>query len=160
MVLFGSLFGSFVFDFVVRQKLSSASLNRFILIQVCAPTPSAFEMTLAVDGKEDTAANWILRNAPALYCNTTSMLPFFRHLGVRTAVLWNRGLRHIAMCLIDSIVARIYGLSRDEYSYILKRFPILRSQEIEQHGEFRSERLCLESWDRCEVMSGHEQAAF
>jgi hypothetical protein len=152
-VLFAALFGSFVFDFVVRQKLSSASLNRFILIQVCAPSPSVFDSRLRIDGRIDTAANWILMNTPAVFCNTSSMLTFFRHIGVTAAVPWNRQLRHNAISLIDSIVARMYGVTREDYRYILERFPILRSQEIEKYGEYRSLRLALEFWDKCELVT-------
>jgi hypothetical protein len=78
------------------------------------------------------------------------MLPLFRHLGLTKPIPWDLELRHKAMGFVDAIIARIYGLTREDYAYILTRFPILRSQEIERYSEFRSERLSLEAWDRLE----------
>jgi hypothetical protein len=148
MVLFTCIFSSFVFDFVVRQKISSAHLNRFTLIQICTPPPEAFEKTLSFGGIVKTSAKWLLEQAPALLCNTNSMLLFFRHHEITKPIPWNPDLRHKTMCFVDAIVARIYGLSREDYAYILTRFPILRSQEADKYGEFRSERLCLDAWDK------------
>ena len=147
MVLFASIFGSFTFDFVVRQKLSSASLNRFILMQICAPLPRAFESEYGNGGTIDSLGNWIMKFGPALFCNTKALVPLFMHLGETKPVEWDPATRQKTICLVDALVARAYGLSRGQYEYILTRFPILRSQETEKYGEWLSQRLCLEGWD-------------
>ena len=49
---------------------------------------------------------------------------------------------------IDAYVAHLYGLSRDDFSYILDTFPVLKKKEKKAFGEFMSKRKCLEEYDR------------
>jgi hypothetical protein len=61
---------------------------------------------------------------------------------------------------LDAFYAHLYGLSRDELRYILdpadvmgpnypsETFRVLKSNEIRQFGEYRTQRLVLEAWDR------------
>jgi type I restriction-modification system DNA methylase subunit len=49
---------------------------------------------------------------------------------------------------IDAYVAHLYGLSRDDFAYILDTFPGLRRKEEKAFGEFLSKRKCLEEYDR------------
>lgn len=49
---------------------------------------------------------------------------------------------------IDAYVAHMYGLTRDEFSYILDKFPVLKRKEEAAFGEFMSKRKCLEEYDR------------
>ena len=51
---------------------------------------------------------------------------------------------------IDAYVAHLYGLSRDDFSYILDTFPVLKRKEEAAFGEFMSKRKCLEEYDRIE----------
>ncbi|MCK8601975.1 BREX-1 system adenine-specific DNA-methyltransferase PglX [Desulfoferrobacter suflitae] len=49
---------------------------------------------------------------------------------------------------IDAYVAHLYGLSRDDFAYILDTFPVLKRKEEAAFGEFMSKRKCLEEYDR------------
>jgi len=49
---------------------------------------------------------------------------------------------------IDAYVAHLYGLSREDFSYILDTFPVLKRKEKAAFGEFMSKRKCLEEYDR------------
>jgi hypothetical protein len=49
---------------------------------------------------------------------------------------------------IDAYVAHLYGLSRDDFAYILDTFPVLKNKEKKAFGEFMSKRKCLEEYDR------------
>jgi hypothetical protein len=49
---------------------------------------------------------------------------------------------------IDAYVAHLYGLSRDDFAYILDTFPVLKNKELKAFGEFMSKRKCLEEYDR------------
>ena len=51
---------------------------------------------------------------------------------------------------IDAHVAHLYGLSRDDFAYILDTFPVLKKKEEKAFGEFMSKRKCLEECDRIE----------
>jgi hypothetical protein len=49
---------------------------------------------------------------------------------------------------IDAYVALLYGLSIDDFAYILDTFPVLKNKEMKAFGEFMSRRKCLEEYDR------------
>lgn len=49
---------------------------------------------------------------------------------------------------IDALVAHLYGLTRDEFAYILDTFPVLRRKEQAAFGEYQSKRKALEEFDR------------
>lgn len=61
---------------------------------------------------------------------------------------------------LDACCARLYGLTRDELRYILdpkevhgedfpgETFRVLKEKEVRQFGEYRTQRLVLEAWDR------------
>jgi len=55
---------------------------------------------------------------------------------------------------IDAYVAHLYGLSRDDFAYILDTFPVLERKEMKAFGEFMSKRKCLEEHDRLASIVG------
>ena len=72
-------------------------------------------------------------------------------------------IRAQLMAEIDALVAHeVFGLTRDEMRYVLEpdnllgegsgveTFKALRNREKRQLGEYRTQRLVLEAWDRFE----------
>jgi len=57
---------------------------------------------------------------------------------------------------IDAYVAHLYGLTRDDFAYILDTFPVLKKKEEKAFGEFMSKRKCLEEYDRIEKIMNAE----
>jgi len=63
---------------------------------------------------------------------------------------------------LDAFFARAYGLTRDELRYVLdpaevmgpdypsETFRVLKEKELKLYGEYRTQRLVLEAWDRME----------
>ena len=41
----------------------------------------------------------------------------------------------------------MYGISRDDTAYILDTFPVLQRSEKREHGEYRTKRVVLETYD-------------
>ncbi len=72
------------------------------------------------------------------------------HCGVhdRTPNRRDTGDRAQLRAEIDAYVAHLYGLSREEFAYILDTFPVLRRNEEKAFGEFMSKRKCLEEYER------------
>jgi len=64
---------------------------------------------------------------------------------------------------LDAYYARRYGLTRDELRYILdpadvmgedypsETFRVLKNKEMSLYGEYRTQRLVLEAWDKLEA---------
>lgn len=70
--------------------------------------------------------------------------------------------RAVLRAELDAYFARLYGLTRTELQYILdphsvmgedypsETFRVLQEGEIAKYGEYRTQRLVLEAWDRME----------
>nr|MCR5319304.1 hypothetical protein [Treponema sp.] len=70
--------------------------------------------------------------------------------------------RAVLRAELDAYFARLYGLTRTELQYILdphsvmgedypsETFRVLKDNEIAKYGEYRTQRLVLEAWDRLE----------
>ncbi len=58
---------------------------------------------------------------------------------------------------MDAYVAHLYGLSRDDFAYILDTFPVLKKKEEKAFGEFMSKRKCLEEYDRLALILGKKK---
>ena len=73
---------------------------------------------------------------------------------------WNPERRAQLRAELDACYARLYGLTRDELRYILdpadvlgadypsETFRVLKNNELRELGEYRTQRLVLEAWDR------------
>ena len=72
------------------------------------------------------------------HCGVNDRLPDRRDTGDRAQL----------RAEVDAFVAHLYGLSRDEFDYILDTFPVLKKKEEKAFGEFMSKRKCLEEFDR------------
>jgi len=84
----------------------------------------------------DEAANLTPEWSPA--CGVRDRTPNRRDTGDRAQL----------RAEIDAYVAHLYGLTRDEFAYILDTFPVLKRKEEQAFGEFMSKRKCLEEYDR------------
>lgn len=61
---------------------------------------------------------------------------------------WDEQRRAHLRADLDGLYAHLYGLTRDEFAYILDTFPIVRRKDEARYGEYRTKRLCLEAYDR------------
>ena len=76
---------------------------------------------------------------------------------------WNPERRAQLRAELDAYYARLYGLDRNELRYILdpadvmgedypsETFRVLKKNEIQEFGEYRTQRLVLAAWDALEV---------
>jgi hypothetical protein len=74
--------------------------------------------------------------------------------------IWDEQRRAVLRAELDALIAKLYGLTRDELRYILdpqdvygedfpgETFRVLKEKEIKQYGEYRTRRLVLAAWDR------------
>jgi hypothetical protein len=75
---------------------------------------------------------------------------------------WDEDGRSLLRAELDAWYAHAYGLSRDELRYVLdpadpmgpdypsETFRVLKNNEIRRFGEYRTQRLVLDAWDRME----------
>ena len=48
---------------------------------------------------------------------------------------------------MDAAFFHLYGIERDDVSYIMETFPIVKRKDEQRHGEYRTKRVILEIYD-------------
>lgn len=141
-----------IFDFVARQKVAGIHLKFFTMRQLPIITPESYT-------QEDI--NFISTRVLELVYTAWDMQPFAKDMGYDgEPFIWNNNRRALLRAELDAYYAKIYGLTLDELRYILdpadvygedfpsETFRVLKNNEIKQFGEYRTQRLVLEVWDR------------
>ena len=143
---------SLVFDFVARQKVGGAHLNLFIIKQLPVLPPDQYS-------EEDI--NYISARVLELTYTSWEMKPFAEDMGYEgEPFIWDERRRAKLRAELDAYYAKLYGLTRNELRYILdpkdvygedfpsETFRVLKENEIQQYGEYRTQRLVLTAWDK------------
>ncbi|NOT20304.1 MAG: restriction endonuclease [Sideroxydans sp.] len=131
---------SFVFDYLLRQKVQGQNLSWFILEQMPAIRPEQFEQTLGKTKIADFVRNEVLR----LSYTAHDLAPFARDLGYDGAPFkWNEEDRRHRLARLDALFFNLYGINRDDAAYILDTFPIVREQDIKAHDRYLTKDLIL-----------------
>ena len=137
--LIGSL-SSFAFDFVTRQKVGGANLGGYIIEQLPVLPRSTYTPVLL---------DQIVPRVLDLVYTANDLAPFARDCGYDgPPFTWDEERRAQLRADLDGLYAHLYGLSRDDFAYILDTFPIVRQKDEKRWGEYRTKRLCLEAYDR------------
>lgn len=120
-------FNSLVFDFVARQKVGGNHLNFFIVEQLPTLTPDVFKDKCPWTKKE-TLEHWISERVLKLSCTADDMKPLAEACGFKGSEgggvhKWRDAERMQLRAELDAAFAHLYGLSEDEFAYILTTFP-------------------------------------
>lgn len=145
-------FSSLVFDFVTRQKVGGTHLTYFYLKQLPVIPPETYT-------KEDI--KFISTRVLELVYTAWDIQPFAKDMGYDgEPFIWDEQRRALLRAELDAYYAKLYGLTRDELRYILdpadvygedfpsETFRVLKNKEINKYGEYRTQRLVLEAWDK------------
>ena len=146
--------GSTILDAAARWKVSGTNLSFFFVQQFPILPPDFY----AEKDEEFISARVI-----ELTYTTHSLRGFAEDMGYHGAPFaWNVARRSQLRAELDAWYARAYGLTRDELRYILdpadvmgegypsETFRVLKNNEQAEFGEYRTQRLVLEAWDKLE----------
>lgn len=164
--VFAALLGNLsalVFDFVARHKVGGTHLNYFIYKQLPVLPP---------DHYTDADLAFIVPRVLELTYTANDIALWAADLGYTGAPFpWNTERRAILRGELDAYYARLYGLTRDDLRYILdpaavlgegypsESFRVLKNNETREFGEYRTQHLVLEAWDRLEAGASHSSAS-
>lgn len=145
---------SLVVDYVARHKVGGLNFNFFIVKQLPILPPDAYT-------KGDLA--YIGARVLELTYTARELQPWAEDLCFDgEPFAFDPDRRAILRAELDAWYARAYGLSRDELRYILdpaviegtdypsETFRVLKKNEERDFGEYRTQRLVLEAWDKLE----------
>jgi hypothetical protein len=141
-----------VHDYVVRQKVPGMNISYFMVEQFPILPPSDYTQA---------AIDFIQSRVLELTYTTHDLKPWAEDLGYDGPPFrFDPERRSLLRAELDAFYAHLYGLNRDDLRYILdpadvmgpdypsETFRVLKTNELRQFGEYRTQRLVLESWDR------------
>lgn len=141
-------------DYVARQKIGGVNTNYFHVRQLPVLPPDVYSATNLA---------FVVPRVLELTYTAYDMAPWAQDLGYDGAPFaFDPERRAILRAELDAYIARLYGLTRDELRYILdtadimgedypsETFRVLKNNERHEFGEYRTQRLVLEAWDKLE----------
>ena len=127
-------------DFVARQKVQATHLTWYIVEQLPVIAPADYDRPFG-----DTTARALVReHVLRLTYTAHDMAPFARDLGYDgPPFTWDDEERRHLRARLDALYFHLYGLSRDDASYVLDTFPIVRRDDEKAFGRYRTRDLIL-----------------
>ncbi|MCV7261129.1 Eco57I restriction-modification methylase domain-containing protein [Mycobacterium shimoidei] len=142
-----ALLSSFVFDYVVRQKVGGTTLNFYLVKQFPALGPGQFDIQCPWERKQ-SLEHWVMERVSELSYTAVDMRPFAVSVGLRREpYVWNAQRRVLVRSELDAAFFHLYGIERDDVDYIMETFPIVKRKDIAENGEYRTKRMILEIYD-------------
>ncbi len=144
LILLNCLMNSFVFDFLIRFRVS-LHLTMNFLTQVPVPNLADIDKTLSIE---------LCQRAVKLSCTTEEMASYWNHIypdntWTEDSAEKDLNKRALLRAEIDARIAKLYGLSLEDYARILTHFPLLdRSYKPLVGDKFIAESTNEEKTDR------------
>lgn len=144
---------SLVCDYIARQKVGGLALNYFTIKQF---------PIIAPDNYSDDDLAFIVPRVLELTYTATDLEPWANDLGYAgQPFCFDQERRAILRAELDAYYANLYGLDRNALCFILdpqalkpgypsETFSVLQRSEEREFGEYRTQRLVLEAWDKLE----------
>ena len=143
---------SLPFDWAARLSVGGTHMSSFIVKQLPVLPPDIYTETSPTG---DTWTELVVPKALELIYTAWDLQPFAEDLGYHgPPFIWDEGRRHRLKCELDAIYAHMYQLEQDELEWILdapepsQSFPGLKRKEMQQFGEYRTQRYVLQAYDQ------------
>lgn len=131
---------AFVFDFVARQKVPGNNFTLYLLEQLPVIKHDNYDRSFG----EKSASKLICDHVLRLSYTSHDMTPFARDLGYDgPPFTWDEDERLHLRARLDALYFHLYGLTREDASYVLDTFPIVRRKDEAEFGRYRTKDLVL-----------------
>ncbi len=143
------------FDYVVRQKLGGTNMTFGYYKQFPILPPERYI---------DADLTFIVPRVLELTYTAHDLSGWAQDLGYNGEPFpFDPDRRATLRAELDAYYAKLYGLTLDELRYILdpadvmgadypsETFRVLKNKELKEFGEYRTQRLVLEAWDKLEI---------
>ena len=138
---------SIAFDYSARQKVGGNHLTYFTIRQLPAFDPETYAVP-APWVQSMQIRDWLLPRVLELTYTAWNLKPFAEDCGDDgPPFLWDPDRRFQLRCEIDAAFLHLYDISREDASHILDTFPVVAQSEEREHGEYRTRREVLETYD-------------
>jgi hypothetical protein len=140
-------YNAFIYDYLLRNSFTQASVPQSTSEQLPVPTPSFFteQRTFSSLQRLD---RWILDRVLELTFTSWDMEPFAHEIEDEGApFIWDENRRTSIRAELDAAYFHLYGLQRDEVEHVMDSFEALRRREEKQFDQFRTKLLILDRYD-------------
>lgn len=138
--LFCANLNAFAFDFVVRQKVHSTTLNLYIVEQLPVIPPEKFEARIGKVRIADLIRDHVLR----LTYTAHDMKPFAMDLDYSGKPFkWDEEERRHLRARLDALFFLLYDIDKDDAAYIMGTFPIVKADDEREFGRYLTRDLIL-----------------
>ena len=138
---------SIPFDYCARQKVGGVNFPYFTMRQLPALRPEAYAVP-APWAQSIRVRDWLLPRVLELTYTAWDLKAFAEDCGDDgPPFIWDSERRLQLRCEIDAAFFHLYGISQDDAAYILDTFPVVEKSETREHGEYRTRRIVLETYD-------------
>ena len=144
-----------VFDYACRQKIGGTHLTVELLKQLPVLAPGHYT---------DANLAFIVPRVLELTYTAHDLSGWAQDLGYGGEPFpFAPDRRATLRAELDAYYAKLYGLTRDELRYILdptdimgegypsETFRVLKNKELKEFGEYRTQRLVLEAWNKIQT---------
>ena len=91
----------------------------------------------------------VLTNVLELVYTSNDLKHFAEDLGFEgDPIEWDLNRREVLQAELYAIYAHLYHISRDDLTYILNSFKVLKKKEKKRLGYFKTKKLILEAFDK------------
>jgi len=138
------------FDFIVRMRMSGRNFNKTIYQQI--PLVKAVKSLINEEKPPQNDEQMIdlgVLAALELTFTSWSLQPFAQELGYHGPPFrWDEERRFLLRCELDAAYFHLYDIARDDVTYIMDTFPIVRDRDEKAYdGDYRTKRVILEIYD-------------
>ena len=142
-------------DYISRQKVGGLALNYFTMKQLPILAPNAYT---------NTNLAFIVPRVLELTYTAHDLSGWAQDLGYDGEPFpFDPDRRATLRAELDAYYAKLYGLTEEELRYILdpvdvmgkdypsETFRVLKNKELKEFGEYRTQRLVLEAWNKIQT---------
>lgn len=137
---------SFIFDYAVRNKVGGTHVNQFYAKQL---------PIISTNQYSDDEQRFVISNVTKLVATSDKIA---KALDCEVHI-YDEDERESIKSRLDAFYAMKYGLTRDEYEFILdpeavmgkgyptQTFPAIKADDIAKYGTYRTKDMCLKAYD-------------
>jgi hypothetical protein len=139
---------SFAVDFAARQKVSGMHLRGNALNELPVLRLDDSHVSVGCFRDRGAAMDFVLPRVLELTYTAWDMQPLANDLGISGPPFsWDTERRVVLRCELDAAFFHLYGIPRSDVHYIMDTFPIVRRNDEQKYGDYRTKNLILEIYD-------------
>jgi hypothetical protein len=119
----------------------------FVVEQLPVLAPASFDEPTAWPS-DKTVRQWVSPRVLELTYTSWDLQSFGRSVGYAGPPFrWDPERRFVLRAELDAAFFHLYGVGRDDVDYILDTFSIVRHNDEQRYGEYRTKRVIIEIYD-------------